>query len=321
MEIGSNTNQCQQFVDKHVLDAAITELADLASTFTGGVCKGKVLDLQGKQLCDGHQYCHSWLTDAYTFVSKNHRRPDFSNFSNFEYKEGASNFIVLNCVSGERSNKVCSAESRKFLVNWMAKESPFSKYILNKHDQKSLDNSGVIILCGPDGADPGEALWICKVLRFCTEGEKAAEVFQALCEGGVDPLVAVLAASYVRTVLPGAVFGYTGIHSHSTVFKHAYIDVGSLVKGEPLKQAENTSEVFQGNTSSSGKTIYCPQVFKEFCKSFVKSDGWGGSIETDGAKKEDFIAKVLDWQKEFVKPSNLPPPPPAKDTVYLDFDV
>lgn len=329
-------------VSEKVLDDCKSWLIATSKAWTAGVCKGKTVYIDGKEegkdIAMGHTACHSWVTSSFGKVCLQSKNEEYYwNDWNTPYSANARNFLTLNCHSKVRSKTVCSPEATDFLVLWMAKESPFSQFVLNRDDDRSLTEGGVILLCGPDGLTLSQAVWVCKVLRFITEGAKAADTFMTLVKGGVDPMLAVLVASHVRSI-KGAVFGYTGVEGHSTVFSAYYYQKNA----EPLlglltrtlnPKASNTTEVFQ-----NPEGIKVPRLekatdkIKSFCKPFKKSDGWGGYVQGVGADASDLVTRVLQWQAELGQllpdydatfPPVLQPDPPMPDsnTVYLELDL
>lgn len=301
----------------------------------GGVCKGKCVHLTGDLAEPGHPYCHSWVTYAYTKACGIGYKWDGA------YKKDAKNFLTLSCHSKVRSKSVCSPEASDALVLWMAKESPFSRFVLNRDDDNSLTEGGVILLCGPDGLSLAEAMWVCKVLRFTTEGAAAADTFLSLVKGGVDPMLAVFVASHVRSI-KGATFGYTGVEGHSTVFSD-YDRVGSILglfARNVKPRAGSTATVFAAPEKVKADLSFSAAAKKvqSFCKPVKKSDGWGGTVEGAGADGKVLVERVLEWQKELtsmlpegfkipdphavqVMPRQIEAPMPDSNTVYLELDL
>lgn len=323
-------------VSEAALDACKKWLIDQSKKWTGGVCKGATANLDAKPICEGHTACHSWVSAAYRTYCFN-QSSDYYNWD-CKYKAGAKNFLTLTCHSKVRSKTVCSPEACDFLILWMARESPFSQFILNRDDIQSLTEGGAILLCGPDGLTLSQAMWVCKVLRFITEGAKAADTFMTLVKGGVDPLLAVLVASHVRSI-KGAVFGYTGVEGHSTVFNGYYAAKKEPILGLLTKtlnpNAANTTQVFKNpdGVKIPPELLNATTKIKGFCKPFKKSDGWGGTIQGDGADATDLVTQVLQWQAELggllpdydaTFPPVLQPDPPSmpdSNTVYLELDL
>jgi hypothetical protein len=174
-------------------------------------------------------------------------------------------------------------------------------------------------------------MWVCKVLRYSTEGGKALDIWLTLYKGGVNPLLAVLVCSYVRTI-KGATFGFTGTEGHSAVFGAYGVgepDVASLLAGKINPEAIDTSSVFNNETKSKsgkiGKQAAPSVVIKGFCKPYQKDDGWGGKVSCNGAEGPEFVRRVLEWQRENepAEASITPPPPsrPTSNTVYLELDM
>lgn len=302
-----------------------------SGTWQTGVCRGKCVYLDGKHLQEGHQYCHSWVTSGYTAATGVGGWEAWDK----EYSKTAQPFLTLSCHSKVRSRTVCSPEACDFLVLWMARESPFKEFILNRDDEKSLTEGGVILLCGPGGLPLAQAMWVCKVLRFITEGGKAADTFMTLVKGGVDGMLAVLVASHVRTI-KGTTFGYTGPYGHMSVVSPGYeggkVSVAGFLSRNLHPRPKNTLSVFSAPKGVT-KDVTAPEAkIKGFCKPFKKPDGWGGFITGEGADAESLVNHVLEWEKELKE--TLKPPTmvervvaaakkkmPNKDTVYLDLDL
>ncbi len=302
-------------IDPKVLENAKKDLKELSSKWSEGICKGKDVNLDGSLLTMGHSACHSWVDYGYIM-----KRDDKATGDN-------RNFLALTCHSKTRSKGICSAEAVDAIIEWMASDdSPFAKYILNRDDKDSLSD-GAIILCGPDGASSTEAMWMCKVLRYSTESAQALDTWLTLYRGGVDPVFAVVASSYIRTV-KGATFSYTGLAIHNTVFYNTTEAILKNVldrKMDPKASLGSTSSLF-GKPTYNGDAA-APKL-RQFCKPYKKSDGWGGTVEGNGVSGDELVRLVLEWQNELSpKPkTNLEKvksllKPPSKDTVYLDLDM
>lgn len=304
-------------VTKEVLDKCKKALIKHSAEWNYGVCEGLVGDiLTGSTRDGGNTACHAWVSNAFRAIKENR----YGGWSK-PYSEGAKPFLILDChTQPGRTTISCTRKAADFLILWMARESPFSEYVLNRDDEESLLKGGVILLCGPGGLTHAETVWICKVLRFKTEGLKAADNFMELVKGGVDGMLAIYVASLVRTK-SGATFGYTGPEGHSTV-----IDLGTSVAGfvtrKLNKNASCTAEVFGYGRSGSFTKV------KDFCKSIRKPDGWGGTTTGEGAT--DLVERVLEWQeKEFgdlLKPASVSKSldsskSPTGSTVYLEVDM
>jgi hypothetical protein len=283
-----------------------------------GVTLGRAISMKG-EVTHGVNYnqCHAWLTSA---------------FHSYNAKKD-KNFLILSCHSKLRSKGICSEEAHEAIILWLASdECPFSQYILNRDDKDSLLNGGIILLCGPDGiTNSNHAMWLCKVLRYGVEGSKALDVWHTLYKGGVNPLLALFVATYIRTV-QGATFGWTGAEGHSAVFSGGYwgaykrgAHAVDLLEGVINPKAQNTTEVFSkpGRVNNDRVPDKEQEIVKGFCKPIKKSDGWGGTVEGKGADAEDFVARVLKWEEELRRSLQPPAPPPLPDetTVYLDLDM
>ena len=297
-------------VTKKVLDKCKKALIEHSSEWFHGVCNGLVGDILTGETKDGRNTaCHAWVSQAFRARKEN----KYGGWS-MPYTKGAKPFLILDChpQPGGRDTS-CTKEAADFLILWMARESPFSKYVLNRDDEESLLRGGVILFCGPGGLTHTEAVWVCKVLRFKTEGGSAADVFMELVRGGVDGMLAIYVASIVRSKT-GATFGYTGPEGHSTV-----VNSGTSLKGfvtrKRNKDADHTSDLFGFGES------YFTKV-KGFCKPIRKADGWGGTVVGEGAV--DLIERVLEWQEQefgtLLKSASVSKSP-DNDTVFLEVDM
>ena len=292
------------------------ELHDLSANWVSGVCKGAAYFLDGSRVTLTHTACHSWVGNAYTNARK-------------------KSFVVLTCHSKKRSKNVCSAEAHSEIAKWMATESPFAFAILNRDDLNSVCNDGLVILCGEDGVTQWQCYWICKVLRYGVEGAQALDVWYALKQGGVNPILALCIATYIRSV-NGATFGYTGADGHSAVFpaNSYYGDYrfGGMLTATLTENPNSTVSVFKDPPDFSPKLGFA-EVSKSvggFCKPFKKSDGWGGFVTGEGATEQELVKAALEWQAQLMKAmpdhylSNqkvVAPKTPDNSTVYLDFDM
>ena len=310
-------------VSDKVLADAKKKLIKMNEKWNSGVCSGTCLDLDGKEMITPHTACHAWVGYAYAKVRDKGESPYFGTWST-DYAKDAKQFLVLSCHSKKRSKAVCSEEAMDAIILWMARESPFSEFVLNRDDDDSLLNGGIILLCGPGALTQAQSMWICKVLRYSTEGAKALDTWLELYKGGVNPLLAVLVCSYVRTI-KGATFGYTGIEGHSGVFSSYNSDVPSLLAGAVNPKATSTGEVFMSGVKIKdgkiGKGATPSVIIKGFFKPYQKDDGWGGKVSGEGADGPEFVKRVLEWQREIEGVEAPPPPQPTSSTVYLELDL
>lgn len=324
-------------VSPDLLKAWKDELIQMSKTWTQEVTKGKTYYLDGKKVAASHGACHSWVGAAYRAAGGKYAVYD-------RVEENAKkNFVVLSCHSKVRSKNVCSVEAHEAIIKWLASDSPFSEYILNRDDEDSLLNGGVILLCGPDGLLQWQAYWVCKVLRYGVEGAKALDVWHALVKGGVNPLLAIYVASHIRSV-KGAHFGYTGIEGHSTVFSGYEMQpsaIGGLIVGNLNDKPSGTSTVFKDPADVKISINYAAGVAKVqgFCKPYKKSDGWGGFVTGNGADESELVARVLEWEEElkqqlpekyladygtkkvYLPPKRPEPKMPDSSTVFLEVDL
>lgn len=284
----------QVSVDSVVLDKAKKRLKKLTDEWNSGVCHGVCWDMSGDEYAlPYHNACHSWVGYAYEKI----RGSDsiYHNTWYTEYPEKTEPFLALSCHKRFSTAKV-SQEAVDAIILWMARESPFSEFILNKDDEKSLLEGGVILLCGPGGLTRAQSMWVCKVLRYANEGGQSLDVWLTLCKAGVNPLLALFVASHSRAII-GATFGHTGVDGHSSVFVTGTYDISAeeLLEGKVYHSAENTYEVFKNSEvrgfKASGKV-------REFFKPIQKDDGWGGKVSGEAASIDTVVSRVLEWQKE-----------------------
>lgn len=304
-------------ITQEAYNIATKRLKDLAEDWTSGVCEGDCLDIDGSSFqCWRHTACHSWVSSA------------FGHYGRKNTPSG-NNFLILNCHTKKRSKHICSAEANEGIIKWIARESVFSEHVVNRDDDESLLNHGIILLCGKDGLSHNEALWICKVLRHAQEGDKALETWLTLYNGGVNPYLAVFIMSLVRT-RNGATFGFTGTQDHCGVFGSSYYgrqeyDLKALLDPTPNKKASATDYVLvpkedSVKTLAKGQKITVQQIRSLF-KETKKDDGWGKMVKASGLSDRELIEAVMKIQQEAEGVEVAPPPPPGKDTVYLDLDM
>ena len=306
-------------ISAETLVLAKERLKNLTKDWGTGVCRGVCLNLKGEELVQGHGACHSWVSTAYSYTY-NLKGVAYNYTWASEYKDSAEQFLVLSCHSKTRSKGICSPEAMDGIISWIAYESPFSEFVINKNDKKSLLNDGIILLCGPNALPQAQAMWVCKVLRYSTEGDKALDTWLELYKGGVNPLLAVLVCSFVRTIR-GATFGFTDTNGHSTVF-NSYgkgPDFLSLLECRINLKAADTDSLFEnGRTPLAERKIH--KILKDFCKPELKDDGWGGKVASAGVSGPDLVRQVLRWQATLEK-SLFSEPSPSPNTAYLDIDL
>lgn len=288
----------------------------------GGVCWGRARYIdEDIEIGRSHTACHSWVGYAYGYACCGMNYDAYwGEYSQVEskYTKDAKDFLVLTCHS-RRNNGVSTKEACDFLVRWVAHESPFSQYILNRDDDDSLIDGGLVLFCGPHGLRLAEALWICKVLRLVTEGAHGPDTFMTLVQGGVDPMLALFVASHVR-LIRGAKFGYTGVDGHSTVVdSRLKTSLRGLLDRNVDTRASNTHTLFKP-ISKKTEVPNAHETVAKFCQPVVKSDGWGGEIRAKEVSKDDLIAQVLQWQEELLGTTRKPILP-GRDTIYLEADM
>lgn len=294
--------------------------AYLESTGASQVCYGAVYSANtGAHYSAGHFSCHSWLPRVDTEDS----------------------LVVLTCHNKERKNKMrgsVSDEAMDEILLWLAKESPYKDYILNADDDSLLEHGPMILMGGKEGLNRNETMWVCKVLRYATEGGSALNVWLELKKRGVDPLVALMSASFIREISKDGKCTYTGAHTHSTVFlpiqryqngKYVQQDLPTFQELlNPVRnvKADQTQGIFLQNPTIVVRKPndygydYIPGVkrFKEFCVVQKMSDGWGGFKEVSGVHIDDLSATILKLCEENTTLKSFEP---TKDTVYLEIDV
>ena len=292
-------------VSEEVLKKCKKKLLELTNSWDArstGLCHGDVYRLSGDYFCEsGHGACHSWVT------------------AGGQFRGSSDSALVLNCHPRERCK--CKRESADAYALWLARESPFSRFILNRDDTDSLLNGGLIIYTGgKDGATINETLWICKSLRYATEGAKALDVWKELVDEGVDPLLSVVVCTFVSNI-KNRQFYPSSVTTHCAVFLN-YI-------GQAPCDAENLLRRHHNPDANSSYTLYGKEnafiegaTFADFCKPVIKDDGWGGKITSLGSTKDYFIQEVLKWENTIREEHGIPKNNvPNSSTVYLDVDL
>lgn len=312
-------NKLKANVSPELLESSKEYLKEQSESWTTAACLGKTVTLDGEDGPLPHTACHAWV--GYTFAVHCFNKGMYNYMPwNQKYHKNAVDFLTLNVMSKRRSKTVCTPEAVTFLSRWLAHESPFSEYVINRDDEESLEH-GHILYCGPNGLNLTEAMWMCKVSRFCTEGGQAADTFMTLVKGGVDGMLAVYVASLVRSY-KGASFGYTGVEHHSTVIFPDNTSVLGYLKRDVNKTAGSTDALF--GKSADKHTRASVATIRSFCKPFKKPDGWGGFVEGQGADRDTLVERVLEWQKELLgekADKELALKKPTKDTVFLEMDM
>ena len=181
-----------------------------------------------------------------------------------------------------------------------------------------MTEDGAIILCGPDGASPAQAMWMCKILRYCTEGSTSIDTWYTLYKAGVNPLLATLVCTHI-TCLKGAEFRDSKVCDHVAVFSRDAdkVNLVDLTQGVNNPKAIATSSLFAVNAKGLVNPV---EKIRDFCRPFKKPDGWGGFVRGNGADKESLIKNVLEWQQEIEKGIE-PPKMSDSSSVYLDLDL
>jgi hypothetical protein len=297
-------------IDPDVLDGIKTKLVSLSKTWETGVTRGQSFRLNGEYFA-GRNYdaCHAWVPSTYSELCDINGYSWDRGFWSLPYGKNAQNFLVASCHSKQRSKGICSAKAHEEIILWLASDdNPMSEYIVNRDDKESLLNGGIIILCGPDGANMSETMWMCKVLRYAVESGQSLDVWLKLKNGGVDAMLALFVSTFIRSV-KGATFKYTGSMSHVSVFgaddNRVYgegtKEFGSLMTRKVNKKASCTAELFskpkfKKSLSTEGSTLR----IEKFCKPVKVDDGWGGTVEGSAATANEFIENVVQWQKEIM---------------------
>lgn len=311
-----------QIVSAKSLEFYKKTIVELTSNWTNGVCWGGVYYADGPradtEVTAAHTACHAWVTNAYGIACMGQKSSYYLGTWDKEYSNDANNIVILSC---HRKGSV-SKKTSDFLIKWLARESPFSEHVLNRDDDKSLTEGGLILLGGPAGLTVSQAMWLCKVTRFTTEGGQSAETFRRLVEAGVDGMLAIYVASHVRKVSSTG-FTYTGTEGHSTVIKQKTDVVGMIQRNLNMK-AGDTGTVFERKGGFRQNRYFdVSDRIHGFCRPTKVSDGWGGQVERSAANKESFIENVKEMEREllnFCQP-NIPQPMPDSNTVYLDLDL
>jgi hypothetical protein len=294
-------------VSESVLQGAKAHLVVLRNKWKTGLCHGAVFYTDGTEIgrCAAHGACHSWASSGYS-----------------DYTNKGEDFLVLNCHPNKRVVS-CEQSSADALALWLAQESPYSQYILNRDDKESLLNGGMILYCsysGTDGLTDAQMLWICKVLRYAVEGSASIDAWKALYDGGVDPLLAILIATH-HSYFDGAFFGYSAVTDHVAVFNRQYHG------GDNVENILNRTTTRSGSTYGifgASKTDQVRDKLRTFSTPVMRDDGWGGKVKSAEASRDLFVQRALEWEdslrKELKIPKNIVTPV-SPSTIYLDVDL
>ena len=285
-----------------------------------GVCCGDTMTLEG--VLSGNKFtgCHSSLSDAF----RKRKKDRYCDWGNTNYTPDAEPFLCLSCYKHDHEAVTCSKEAMDAFITWMANDSPFAEFVLNKDDL----TDGIILLCGPGALQHAEAMWVCKSLRYSTESGASLDSWFEMVKAGVYPVLALLVATTAR-VQKGASFGFMYESAHVSVFSHTLggFDIKALIEERVAKNPDHTYTVFQADK----RTDSLNHTFKSFVKPVMKDDGWGGKVESYSESKTAFTDNVLKWQGQFTdKPYVFPYAdsskapeiePDLSKSVYLDLDL
>ncbi len=338
-------------IDTKVLDKIKADLTNLTETSFQGVCNGFTSTLDGKQT-RGHTACHSWISNV--FYPMTETPPGSYSYSykwDAPLKKDAKDFLVASCHSPENSN--ASKEATGAAILWLASDdSPFGQWVVNRDDPEHLKNSGLIVLCGPNGASHVQVMWMCKFLRYATEGAKSLDTWHTLYKAGVNPILAALVATYIGDKSASKfisapvyahceVFGASGMRNTEPNLKNVMdftfnpdaADTFSLFSGKPEK-------IGKKGAAEAGPFKFDKSKITDMTKTMVADDGWGGKITSNGVSADDLVKNVLAWQEElggwipgarfqsrtefqaeFAMDAQEVLPLPTATTVYLDLDL
>jgi hypothetical protein len=284
-------------ITESVLQKAKNDLLDLNKKWRTGLCYGSTIYTDGTDFgARAHGACHSWASNG------------FSNYGNPKNKD----FLVLNCHPNARV-RTCDKESADALALWLARESPYSQYVLNRDDEESLLNGGMILYCsweGKDGLNDPQMLWLCKILRYAVEGSRSVDAWKALYDGGVDPLLAVLIATH-HSYFDGASFGYGSVTTHVAVFNRQY-DYEDNVENILNRKTTDSKHTYQLFGSTNKEKV--GSKIETFSTPVMKDDGWGGKVASAEASRELFVKRALEWEDSLRTKFNIP----KESTAYLD---
>lgn len=312
------------FIAEEAYDKCLKALEKANENWHAGISWGAVRSTKGNDVgIAASSACHAWVNAAY--------RQLMGGVDGRAVRKGASNFIIANCY--KPAMRTCSVEAAEAFVMWLATKSPFVQYILNREDEDSLKNQGVILYCGPDGLCHTECLWVCKSMRYAIESGQAMDAWYAAYKGGVHPMIALAAAQHFRQIQQtpkGKVFKYFEAQiTHNSVFY--YLDkkhVPELLASKPFKFSAAAATLFTDNGKYKRNNDYgaYESELKDFLatnKSFSFDDGWGGKIKVNGVPEEELVKMLLEFQHqgEGLLPTHEKEIIVTRDTIYLEGDL
>ena len=320
-------------MDIDVSDEAITIAKDYLKlqvrSWEGNIAKGSYMELgDNPTVRDNHYFaCHAWVATAYrNMVGTN------TWCGKQGYSKSAENFLVLSCVSVKRVRTHQDEEAFKRFVLWVARDTTLSKYVLNRDDEESLFEGGVILYCGPDGLSHAQAMWLCKALRLHIELGGTAKTWADLVDNGVHPMVAFFCCSSFskKTGRDNYTFNL-GWLDHPDVVSRS--DVVGMVLGHLNKDTSETHNVFSRPKALSfaDKRFDLVELRRKwigFSKPVKKPDGWGGFVETvEGLSTDKFIGTIREMNDEILQEASkystgeVVLPLPDRNTIFLEVDL
>lgn len=195
----------------------------------------------------------------------------------------------------------------QIFMEYLAKENPVGRqFIINNDDLSSIFEGGIIINAREAGYN--RTLWLGKAFRWCNEEPYRVHNWFRLIEKGVHPLVAMIAASFLRedgNLQAGRTFTHAQVFANPESIE-ALAEALSVTSFKPMRnyrekvvEREDTSTVFWKRTVVlTGRPENKEGIIKD-CIGSQKTeripDGWGGYIERkiNASDKWDNLASHL----------------------------
>lgn len=269
-------------VTKEALEAGMKYTEEAPKIWTHGVCAGVIFNKEGKETRHpkSGDICHYWV------------RPEEGGGYGRRADPNTTELICSATSEKRRANGSIDEEFMKYILHG----NPLGQFVINRDDLSSIKHGAILI----DAKDAGyeRTLWLCKVFRYMVEETDRPRLWYNLVNRGVEPLMALIAASvYRESLIPST---YT---THCSVFDNPKKedDLVEAYKKEhkprdsgiyDAELCRNEYNVFYGN--KIGWSVVSGNLFKAMDVRQEKvPDGWGGFTYKKIGGTIDDLAKFL----------------------------